>query len=129
MLKFLYRKKGVKMMVPFFEETEVPEVVEPKGYQLEMYEKILFIIPIIAAVLGLIVAFMMIYHKNITFISKSRWKYIFFFIPALVLALITLFAVTHWNKTTVMLKVVVFLLPIIFFGVINWVTVRNKAAV
>ena len=117
------------MMVPFFEETEVPEVVEPKGYQLEMYEKILFIIPIIAAVLGLIVAFMMIYHKNITFISKSRWKYIFFFIPALVLALITLFAVTHWNKTTVMLKVVVFILPIIFFGVINWVTVRNKAAV
>ncbi len=124
-------------MIPFFEETspETEEVIDDvveevsNAYHLSTYEKIMFIIPIVLAVLGLIVVFMMIYHKNVNYMAKSRWKYGYYFIPALAFALITFFAVTDWNKTTVMLKVSVFLLPIIFFGVINWVTVRNKAAV
>lgn len=97
-------------------------------YTLTMYEKIMFIIPIIASGLGLFVAFLFIYHKNISFISKSRWKYLFFFIPALVLALVTFFAVTDWNKLTTLLKIIVFVLPIVLFGIVNWVTVRNKVA-
>ena len=97
-------------------------------YSLSLYEKIMFIIPIFLSLGGLFVAFLMIYVKNISYISTSRWKYLFFFIPAFFFALVTLFAVTDWNKLTVLLKIVVFVFPCIGFGVVNWVTVRNKAA-
>ncbi|MCR5350281.1 MAG: hypothetical protein K6E20_04740 [Acholeplasmatales bacterium] len=98
-------------------------------YTLSLYEKIMFIIPIMLAAAGLFVAFMVIYHKNVSFISKSRWKYLYFFIPAFAFSLITFFAVTDWNKLTVLLKIIVLIIPVIEFGIVNWVTVRNKAAI
>ena len=89
------------MFIPFFEiesttdsteelitttEEVIDDVVNSSGYSLSMYEKIMFIIPIVAGILGLIVVFMMIYHKNVNYISKSRWKYLYYFIPAFFLA-------------------------------------------
>jgi len=109
-------------------EEIIDNIVNKSTYSLSMYEKIMFIIPIMAGLLGLFVVFMVIYHKNVNYIAKSRWKYLYYFIPAFFLALVTMFAVTSWDKLTVLLKISVLILPLIEFGVVNWVTVRNKAA-